>query len=238
MAASTIGRLEPFDPGNELIVVYLERMQLFFEANEIKAEKQVPVFLTIIGRENYVLLRNLTAPEKPSQKSLSDLKEILKKHFEPKPQTVGTVASRFQFHQRQQQPGETAAMFLAELRKMAVPCEFGNALDESLRDRLVCGLANAAHQKRLLSEGELSLDKALLIAQSLEMAEGSTSADILVGPSEVPVVPDTEDPRGQPTGVSETGPGTWSTPVVSTGSNTSRRCSQRQRKPNKRYMNN
>ena len=57
---------------------------------------------------------------------------------------------------------------------MAVPCEFGNTLDESLHDHLVCGLANEAHQKRLLSEGELSLDKALLIAQSLEMAEGNT----------------------------------------------------------------
>ena len=237
MAASIIGHLEPFDPDNELIVVYLERMQLFFEANGIKAENQVPVFLLIIGQKNYGLLRNLTAPEKPSQKSLSDLKEILKKYFEPKPQTISTVASRFQFHQRQQQPGETAAMFLAELRKMAVPCEFGNALDESLRDRLVCGLANEAHQRRLLSERELSLDKALLIAQRLEMAEGSTSANILVGLSEVPVVPETEDPRGQPTGVSEAGPETWSTPVASTESNTSRRCSKRQRKPNPRYMN-
>ena len=97
--------------------------------------------------------------------------EILKKHFEPK---KVIIAARFQFHQRQQQPGETVAMFLAELQKMAVPCEFGNALDESLRDWLVCGLANEAHQKCFLSEGELSLDKAFLIAQSLEMAEGNT----------------------------------------------------------------
>ena len=65
-------------------------------------------------------------------------------------------------------------MFLTELREMAVPCEFGNALDESLRDHLVCGLANEVHQKRLLSEGELPLGKALLIAQSLEMAEDNT----------------------------------------------------------------
>ena len=97
--------------------------------------------------------------------------DILKGHFIPK---NVTIAARFQFHQRQQQPGETVAMFLAELRKMAVSCEFGSALDESLRDRLVCGLANEVHQKRLLSEGELPLDKALLIAQSLEMAEDNT----------------------------------------------------------------
>ena len=171
MAASTVRRLELFNPNNESIVVYLEWMQLYFKANEMKAEKQVPVFLNIIGRENYGLLRNLTAPEKPSQKSLSELVEILKKHFEPK---KVTIAGRFQFHHQQQQPGETVTMFLAKLRKMALPCEFGNALDESLCDWLVCGLVDEAHQKRLLSEGELSLDKALLIAQSPEMAEDNT----------------------------------------------------------------
>ena len=171
MAAATVGRMEPFDPDRESIVVYLERMQLYFEANGIKAEKQVPVFLNLIGRENYGLLRDLSAPEKPANKSLKNLMDILKKHFEPK---KVVIAARFQFHRRQQQPGETVAVFLAELRKMAVPCEFGNALNESLRDRLVCGLANEAHQKRLLSEGELSLDKALLIAQSLEMAEDNS----------------------------------------------------------------
>lgn len=50
MAAATVGRMEPFDPDNESIVVYLERMQLYFEANRIKAEKQVPVFLNIISQ--------------------------------------------------------------------------------------------------------------------------------------------------------------------------------------------
>lgn len=117
------------------------------------------------------MLRNLSAPDKPSQKSLNQLMDILKKHFKPK---KVVIAARFQFHQRQQQPRETVAMFLAELRKMAVPCEFGNALNESMQDRLVGGLANEAHQKHLLSEGEVSLDKALLIAQSLEMAEDNT----------------------------------------------------------------
>ena len=43
MAASTVRRLEPFNPNNESIVVYLERMQLYFKADGIKAEKQVPV---------------------------------------------------------------------------------------------------------------------------------------------------------------------------------------------------
>ena len=55
------------------------------------------------------------------------------------------MAARFLFHQRQQQPGESVAINLAELRKLAVPCEFGETLDEALRDRLVCGLRDEAY---------------------------------------------------------------------------------------------
>ena len=81
------------------------------------------------------------------------------------------MAAWFQFHQWQQQVGESVSTYLAELRRMAVPCEFGDSLSESLKDRLVCGLRNEAHQKRLLSELELTLDKAQAICQSLETAE-------------------------------------------------------------------
>ena len=86
------------------------------------------------------------------------------------------MAARFLFHQRQQQPGESVAIYLAELQKLAVPCEFGETLDEALRDRLVCGLCDEAYQKRLLSEPELTLDKALQIAQSMETADVNARA--------------------------------------------------------------
>ena len=44
-----------------------------------------------------------------------------------------------------------------------VPCEFGHSLDEPLHDRLVCGLRDEAHQKRLLLEWKLTVDKTLQI---------------------------------------------------------------------------
>ena len=40
MAATTVGHMEPFDLDNESIVVYLERMELYFEANGIKAKSK------------------------------------------------------------------------------------------------------------------------------------------------------------------------------------------------------
>ena len=40
-----------------------------------------------------------------------------------------------------------------------------------LRDRLVCGITNSTVQKRLLAEKDLTLEKAVSLAQSVEIAE-------------------------------------------------------------------
>ena len=93
---------------------------------------------------------------------------VLKQHYEPKRLII---ARRFYFHRRDQAAHKTIAEYIAELRKLATPCEFGEYLDQALRDRLVCGLRSETTQKWLLSEAELSLTKAVTIAQSMEAAE-------------------------------------------------------------------
>lgn len=61
-------------------------------------------------------------------------------------------------------------MFVAALRKLAEHCEFGTVLNDALRDRLVCGLKDEAAQKKLLTVSELTLEKAISISVSMEMA--------------------------------------------------------------------
>ena len=68
------------------------------------------------------------------------------------------------------QPQESVSAFVAELRSLAKDCEFGAALEENLRDRLVCGVSNPSIQKRLLSEQKMTFKKALEITQSHESA--------------------------------------------------------------------
>ena len=106
-------------------------------------EKRVPVFLTIIGKSTYALLRNLLQPSLPKDKTFEDITEILKKHYQP---ALSVIAERFQFHKRTQKEGESVAEYVAELKRLLNHCQFEAYLDDALRDRLVCGLRKESTQ--------------------------------------------------------------------------------------------
>ena len=125
------------------------------------------MFLSAIGAKPYALLRNLVTPDLPKDKTFVQLVEVLKKHYEPKPLVI---AERFNFHRRAQQTGESVKEFAAELRRLTIYCDFGDHLDEALRDRFVCGLNSETTQKRLLTERELTFNSAIDIAHGMESA--------------------------------------------------------------------
>ena len=164
----TFGRISEFVVEDERISAYLERVELYFGANDIANEKKVAILLSVIGAKTYAVLRSLVAPDQPKDKSFAELKTLLKAHYDPKPLVI---AERFRFYRRDQTAEESISEFLVELRRLAAHCEFGQFLDEALRDRLVCSLRNDAIQKRLLSEAEVTLAKAVQIASSMESAE-------------------------------------------------------------------
>ena len=82
---------------------------------------------------------------------------------------------------------------MAELRRLATHCDFGDYLEQALRDRLVCGIRHENTQKRLLSEADLSLSRAIDIARSIEATEMQTSQ--FKGTSSTPVLKITQTVR-------------------------------------------
>jgi len=95
---------------------YIERVNHFFEANEITDPgKRRSIVLISVGAKTYKLVRSLVALEDPKDKSYEDLAKLLQEHIMPKP---SAIVQRFKFNTRSQQPGETIAMFLAELRHL------------------------------------------------------------------------------------------------------------------------
>lgn len=167
-----VGKVDEFDSANEDWEAYIERVELYCHANDVEDEKKVSVLLSLMGAKTYNLLRNLLSPNKPSSKSFDDIVKILQSHLNPKPLVI---AERFRFHKRNQSKEESISEYMAELRKLSQNCDFKDGLSDALRDRLVCGMHCSSTQKRLLSEKELDLDKALAIAISMETAAKDAS---------------------------------------------------------------
>lgn len=67
------------------VTVYIERVELFMDANSIPADKRVLTLLSSNEKETYNMLRNLLAPNRPRDTVWEDLVANLKTNFEPKP---------------------------------------------------------------------------------------------------------------------------------------------------------
>ena len=110
--------------------------------------------LSIIGKECLHVCRNLPLTEEEGQ----DADVIL------------TKLEGYVFNCRSQKPGESFDQFLTELRKFTATCQFGTFEDEMLRDRIVTDLRAHRHRERLLRETTLTLQKAIDICRTNEMA--------------------------------------------------------------------
>ena len=78
MTTSTYGVFNEFHPESEPISAYIERVSNYYATNEIPADKQVSVLLTVIEPKIYALLRSLTAPTLPNTKSLDFLVDVMR----------------------------------------------------------------------------------------------------------------------------------------------------------------
>ncbi|BFY97170.1 hypothetical protein BsWGS_00210 [Bradybaena similaris] len=114
-----------FNPAVEEFDCYVERLSMYFEANDIKNDKHKSVFLSVIGAKHYSLLRSLCSPDTPATKSYDELVATLKAHVSSRPLIIG---ERFKFHRKCQTETEKVNDFAAELRRLASTCAFGQFL--------------------------------------------------------------------------------------------------------------
>ena len=168
MAAVQHGTIGEYDAAREEWTAYAERLEFYFTANGVDTpEKQRAVLLSVCGPETYGLIRSLVAPDKPGSRSFKELVDLVRDHYHPKP---SAIVSRFKFTSCVRNHGETVAAFVARLRRATEHCNYGAALDEMLRDRLVGGINDERLQRRLLAEPDLTFVKAVDLAQAYESA--------------------------------------------------------------------
>ena len=163
-----LGRVNKFIPEKETISAYLERVDMFFLANDINEDKKVPVLLSVLGATTYALLRNLVTPDAPKDKDFATLSKLLKDHYEPTPIVI---AERYRFYSRKQNADESIAEYIAELKRLSTHCHFEGFLEQAFRDCLVCGMKNDNIRKHLRTKRDLTFAKAQELSLSLEAAE-------------------------------------------------------------------
>ena len=156
-ASGLFGRVGEFNVARETFSAYVERMEMFFTANNIVtttgegsaatnlvvANRKRAIFLTEVGPEVYTTLSNLLAPTKPKDVSFTNIVEVLEKHYNPKPLEI---AQSFHFGTRNQKSEESVGDYVLALKRLAVHCNYGEFHYRALRDRFVCGLNNPKTQ--------------------------------------------------------------------------------------------
>ena len=141
----------------------------YFVANNVtSAETKRSILLSMCGPSTLKLIKSLVDHESLGTKSFEDICELVKTYHEPAP---SPIVQRYKFNTRVRAAGETVAAYVAALRGIAEHCKYGATLQEMLRDRLVCGVNHKTIQKRLLSERDLTYEKAYSLAQAIEAAE-------------------------------------------------------------------
>ncbi|XP_023222539.1 uncharacterized protein K02A2.6-like [Centruroides sculpturatus] len=129
----------------------------------------VATLLSQMGPVAYKLLRNLCQPDKPSSKTFSDLKSIMRSH---KNKSVSIISERANFTCRVEKEGELINDFIVGLKSLSEKCDFGDSLASRLRDQFVSGLYDPRIRSNLFAknESELDLQKAINYAIAMEQA--------------------------------------------------------------------
>ena len=103
-----------------------------------------------------------------SEAAENDIDVVLKKFEEFCVGSTHEAFESYKFHIRNQEQSETIDAYVAELRKLARGCNFGEQEDRMIRDRILVGCKSEEVRKKLLEDSTLTLKKAIEIARSQE----------------------------------------------------------------------
>ncbi|GAB0088390.1 hypothetical protein DMENIID0001_027950 [Sergentomyia squamirostris] len=160
-----IGSIEAFMPG-ENFSQYRRRMENFLDVNSVPDDKKARTMLLLIGPVCYSKITSLVSPDTPEKKTYKDLMDTLEAHFKP---PCNVIAERCKFYSRNRREGKSIDDFVVELKALSADYNFGQFLQNSLRDRLVSGINDKEIQSKLLLEKDLTWDSAVKICKAEEL---------------------------------------------------------------------
>ena len=97
---TTHGSIGEFNASIEDWTAYTERLEQYFTANGIgssqaQAEQRRAILLAVCGPATYQLIRSLSSPAKPSERTYKQIIKLVQEHQQPTP---SFIVQRFNFH--------------------------------------------------------------------------------------------------------------------------------------------
>ena len=177
---STLGRapqtfrIEADTNVSEDFELWLEDLEAYFSLQTVsEAAKKKQLLVNLAGLEVRKIVHGLDVPTPSgSDHEYTVLRDALKSYFRP---TLNLTVERHKFRQRTQQPSETLTAYAAALRSAAELCNFSDASIDTVvncqnRDQFIAGLTSPEICRELLTVPDLTLDRAIKKAVSMELS--------------------------------------------------------------------
>lgn len=173
--------IETFDPNVTNWKRWLRRFEGAVTVFKVPEAQKVAYLLHFIGSLSFDLICDKVAPVDPYTQTYAVLTAKLAEHYAPAPLEI---AENYRFHQRKQGESEPIQQYVAALHKLSINCNFGQYLQTALRNQLVFGLLSKRAQSRLLETKDLTFEKTVEMATSMELSERDVD-QIQAGPANV-----------------------------------------------------
>ena len=173
--ANIAPQLEPFDSQKDDWNSWSRRFKQWltlssYATDEGSKAKQRAAFCTYIDPSTFKLLCSLCAPNKPEELSLKQLQAKLDQQFGTKKLVM---TERYRFYSYKQVEGQSLSEYIAELRHLAVSCDWSaEQLEDNICDKFVMGLRKKhLLQQLLMQDHKKPLDDLVELACVFEAAE-------------------------------------------------------------------
>ncbi|XP_055712912.1 uncharacterized protein LOC129807568 [Phlebotomus papatasi] len=164
-----IGSIGEYCPEDDF-VIYCERLEKLFFINNIEDDKmKCALFISFVGQNIYKVLKSALHPQTVDSKTYSQLVAVLKEKYSP---AKNVITERYRFYKREQSPEESIRDYVVALQQLAESCEFGDFLQQALRDKFVMGIYEKKIQERLLALDK-GFEETVKVARASELATSS-----------------------------------------------------------------
>lgn len=150
--------------------LFIQRFELFVTASDPpekprSAKTKAALLLSIAGEEALEVFNTFTFADSESRE---DYATVVAKFEQYCATQYSEVHERYVFRNMSQAPGEHLEHFLRDLKKQARECNFGALTNSMIRDQLVFGIGDDKTREKLLSDNNLTLDKAEQVCKAAE----------------------------------------------------------------------